>query len=95
VENVPSVTCPAETLSRVTRVIVERLGANVTEAELRGVARLDDIVPLDSIGLLEFTVGLEQEFAIRFEQDSLERSFLLDVAGLVKYLDARAGSQPR
>jgi acyl carrier protein len=83
-----------QTLSRVTRVIVERLGANVTEADLSGVTRLDEVVPLDSIALLEFTVGLEQEFAIRFEQDRLDRSFLVDLAGLVKYLDARAGSNP-
>jgi acyl carrier protein len=86
-------TCSSQTLSRVTRVIVERLGANVTEPELDGVISLDEVLALDSIALLEFTVGLEQEFSIRFEQDHLDRAFLVDVAGLVKYLDARAGSQ--
>jgi acyl carrier protein len=82
-------TCSSQTLARVTRVIVERLGANVTEAELQGAASLDEVIPLDSIALLEFAVGLEEEFAIRFEPEQMERSFLMDLAGLVQFFDAR------
>lgn len=85
---------PSRTLSRVLRVLVDRVGANVTEEDLRGVTHLDEVVALDSIALLEFTVGLEQEFGIRFEQDRLEHAFLADVAVLVKYLDDRTQTTP-
>jgi len=78
------------TLSRIARVIATELGANVTEADLRGVTALDQVVSMDSIGLLEFALGLEREFAIRLEPRCMDHKFLLDLPRLVDYLDGDA-----
>ena len=63
------------------------------QAELQAAANLDEIVPLDSIALLEFAVGLEEEFSIRLEPEQMERAFLMDLAGLVAYFDAVTARQ--
>jgi len=85
----------SQTLSRIARVVADELGANVAQRELEGVTQLDQVIALDSIALLEFAMGLEREFAIRLEPACMERDFLIDVAGLVKYLDHRSGAGPR
>jgi len=82
-----------ETLSRIARVIAERVGANVTAEELRRATRLDQLIGLDSIAALELVVGLEREFAIRFEPACMDREFLMDLIGLVNYLDQKCGVQ--
>jgi len=79
-----------ETLSRIVRVIVDELGANVTEQDLRDATRLDEVIALDSISLLKFALGLEREFGISLELESFDRGFLLDVTRLAVYLEHRA-----
>ncbi|MCP5113334.1 MAG: hypothetical protein GY953_21080 [bacterium] len=80
------------TLSRVVGAITGSVGANVTEEQLLGAARLDDVVPLDSLGLLEFAKGLEDEFAIRFEPERMTRDFFIDLPGLLAYLEEHAAT---
>jgi acyl carrier protein len=88
-------TSATPTLARVSRVIADALGANVTEEELRQVSRLDEIIAVDSIALLELVVGLEREFAIRLDPSSMKRDFVLDIAGLTNYLETRTGTGPQ
>ncbi len=81
----------SQTLCRIARVVAVDLGVNVTERELQQATQLDQVIALDSIALLELAMGLEREFAIRFDAACMERDFLMDVAGLVKYLDRNSG----
>jgi acyl carrier protein len=83
-----------EIRSRVIRVIVKELGANLTERDLEGVARLDEVIAMDSLGLLKFALGLEDEFGISLEREVFDREFFLDVARLTAYLEPRARSSP-
>ncbi len=77
-----------QTTSRILRVLNDGLGANVTDEDLRGVSRLDDILPLDSIAVLEFAIALESEFGIQFAGEQMKREFFNDFASLTKFLDA-------
>ncbi len=77
-------------LSRIVRVVVRDLKANITEADLQGATSLDEVVPMDSISLLEFAMGLEREFAIELDSEHMERDFLLNLPRLVKYLEGVA-----
>lgn len=76
-----------EATLRVLRVLNECLGANVTEEELRGATRLDRILALDSIAVLEFALALEAEFGIQFADERMKREFFIDIVGLTKFLD--------
>jgi len=79
--------------TRLERVIAGALGSDVSIAELQQAARLDDLIALDSVALLEFTIGVEREFAIRFESDRLNRDFITDLPALVAYLSERQERQ--
>jgi len=74
------------TRSRILCVVNARLGANLTERDLDGLRRLDDVLAVDSLALLELVMGLETEFAARFEP-GVGRDLVLDLDALVIYLD--------
>jgi acyl carrier protein len=76
-----------EILSRLIRVAGNELGANLTERDLLDARRLDEVLALDSIGLLKFALGLEHEFGITLEGETLDKEFLLDVGRLTAYLE--------
>lgn len=76
------------TLDRVQRVVNMSLGANLGAGDLAGARRIDDVVPIDSLGLLELVVGLEIEFGTRFDSAAMGRDFFLDLQRLVPYLDS-------
>jgi acyl carrier protein len=84
-----------EIRSRIVRVIVSELGANLTEQDLQGATRLDEVVAMDSLGLLKFALGLEREFGISFERESFDREFLLNLTGLAAYLEQRSRTSSR
>jgi acyl carrier protein len=71
---------------RIAKVLEEVVGANVTEADLAAVARLDEIVPFDSLTAVQLVAGLEQEFGVRFAPDQLSVQFLGDARGLEDFL---------
>lgn len=79
------------TLARIARVLHDALGANVPEQDLETITRLDQLVALDSIALLQLVLGLEREFDIRLDPEHAKYHFLVEVAGLVQYLDRKAG----
>lgn len=75
--------------ARLERAIARALGAELTCAELQQARRLDELVALDSVALLEFAMGVEREFSIRFENERLNRDFLTNLPALVAYLSQR------
>jgi acyl carrier protein len=79
-----------EILSRLVRVAGSELGANLTEEDLRDATRLDEVLALDSIALLRFALGVEHEFGITLDRETLDPEFFLDVARLRAYLEQAA-----
>jgi acyl carrier protein len=84
-----------EILSRLIRVAGKKLGANLTEEDLRDARRLDEVLALDSIALLKFALGLEHEFGITLEGEFLDKEFLLDLGRLTAYLEQCAYPEKR
>jgi acyl carrier protein len=78
------------TLERLAKVVNASLGAEIGASDLTGVARLDEIVAIDSIGLLEVMVGLETEFGTRFDTAQYGREFLTTLDQLVPHLEQLA-----
>jgi acyl carrier protein len=83
------------TFARILRVVNGKVGANLTEDELRHARRVDEVVPIDSLALLELVVGIEAEFGVTFDSDSLSREHLLDINQLIASLDRLTHQRPR
>lgn len=47
---------------------------------------LQNLSAMDSIGILDFVLGLEQEFGIKFPIDDLQMELFLDRPRLVRYV---------
>ena len=75
-----------KTIKRLVKVMNQALGTNLAEGELSGVRRLDELVGFDSMTLLQWVAGLEEEFQVAFPPEQLRLEFLVDLGGLAKYL---------
>jgi acyl carrier protein len=69
-------------LLRLQRLAAQVLSLDLTEAELRALTRLDEVSGLDSLNVVEFVVGVEREFGIRFEAADIERAAIADLPAL-------------
>jgi acyl carrier protein len=74
-------------------VLNATVGADVTEDDVRDARRLDEVVAIDSLALLEFVVGLEAEFGRKFDASRLGREFFLDLNQLSAYLNRVANQR--
>jgi acyl carrier protein len=83
-------TASNEILSRLVRVAESELGANLTVQDLTDATRLDEVLAIDSMGLLKFALGVEHEFGITFEREAFDQKLFMDLKGLTAYLDQRA-----
>ncbi|KKO18919.1 MAG: acyl carrier protein [Candidatus Brocadia fulgida] len=58
--------------NRVKKVIIERLKPNINVAEIsKNTPLIGKGLGLDSVGVLELVVGLEQEFSIMFDDSEM------------------------
>jgi acyl carrier protein len=79
-----------EILARLVRVAGTELGANLTEQDLAGATRLDEVLAIDSMALLKFALGVEHEFGITFDREAFDQKHFMDVKRLTAYLEQRA-----
>lgn len=84
----------AEIADRIRRVFIRSLELNLEPEEMSTPGDLSSVAGLDSLAMLEFVVGLEEEFSLQIEPDRLSIEFLSDLDVLVEYfaLRLRAGS---
>lgn len=61
----------ADIESTVTRILIEQLGLEIDASEIKSDASLLDDVGLDSVALIRFAMGLENEFDIEIDDDDL------------------------
>jgi acyl carrier protein len=77
--------------SRIRKVLIDALSLNLEEEDLRYSKKLDELVGLDSLAVLEFVAALEKEFGITIEPEQLELEVLRDLERLAAYIAARMG----
>lgn len=79
----------SEIASRIRKVLIDALSLNLEEEDLRYSEKLDELVGLDSLAVLEFVTALEKEFGITIEPEQLELEVLRDPNKLAAYIAAR------
>ncbi len=75
----------ADTLSRVTKIVVDRLG--VEEAEVKLEASFKDDLGADSLDVVELVMELEDEFDLEISDEEAEK--ISTVADVVDYINSR------
>ena len=78
-----------EIAGRIHKVLIQSLSLELREEDLGYSDKLDDLVALDSMAILEFVVGLEKEFGITIEPEQLELAILKDLPKLAGYIAGR------
>ncbi|MFC1850226.1 acyl carrier protein [candidate division CSSED10-310 bacterium] len=61
-----------ELKNKIKRVLITSLELNLHENEMEGLSELDELFGLDSLAILEFVLGLEQEFNFTFETQYID-----------------------
>ncbi|WP_227935779.1 acyl carrier protein [Alkalihalobacillus deserti] len=75
----------ADTISRVTKIVVDRLG--VEEAEVKPEASFKDDLGADSLDVVELVMELEDEFDLEISDEEAEK--ISTVADVVDYINSR------
>lgn len=75
----------SDTLSRVTKIVVDRLG--VEEAEVKPEANFKDDLGADSLDVVELVMELEDEFDLEISDEEAEK--ISTVADVVDYIAGR------
>jgi|RhiMethySRZTD1v2_1073278.scaffolds.fasta_scaffold218908_2 acyl carrier protein len=72
---------------RLSRVLLERLGDRVTAEEIQSdVPLVKDGLGLDSVALLEFVVGIEEEFDLMLDDSAVTIEHFRTLGSLAAYL---------
>ena len=71
---------------RILQVLESTLSVNLTLEEFRSTKRLNSLMGMDSMAILEFVAGLENEFQFIFPPERLESDLLTDIPELVSYI---------
>ena len=80
---------------RVKKVITERLKLNVNAREIsKNTPLIGKGLGLDSIGVLELVVGLEQEFDIMFDDSEMNIELFENIGSLTNYIKEKTKSYP-
>ena len=79
---------------RIRKVLIEALGASVSEEELGFGDALQSSVAMDSVAMVGFIVELEKEFGVKFEAEWLDMNRLMNLPLLAEYIRGRtAGAE--
>lgn len=75
---------------RVKKVITERLKLNVNAGEIsKNTPLIGKGLGLDSVGVLELVVGLEQEFDIMFDDSEMNIELFENIGSLTNYINEK------
>jgi acyl carrier protein len=77
-----------ETKHTIWKVFIESLHLNVPEDELPYEQKLDEVVGLDSIAIIEFVAAVEKQFGVTLEPEFLRLEFVRDLPALAAHVDA-------
>lgn len=81
---------PTDIEDRVKKVITERLKLNVNAGEIsNNTPLIGKGLGLDSVGVLELVVGLEQEFDIMFDDSEMNIELFENIGSLTNYINKK------
>jgi acyl carrier protein len=81
---------PTDIEDRVKKVIIERLKLNVNAGEIsNNTPLIGKGLGLDSVGVLELVVGLEQEFDIMFDDSEMNIELFENIGSLTNYINKK------
>ncbi|MDQ0206391.1 acyl carrier protein [Alkalicoccobacillus murimartini] len=75
----------ADTLSRVTKIVVDRL--DIEEAQVKPEASFKDDLGADSLDVVELVMELEDEFDIEISDEEAEK--IATVGDVITYIDSQ------
>jgi acyl carrier protein len=75
----------ADTLSRVTKIVVDRL--DIDEAQVKPEASFKDDLGADSLDVVELVMELEDEFDIEISDEEAEK--IATVGDVITYIDSQ------
>ncbi|MEK4565362.1 acyl carrier protein [Alkalihalobacillus sp. FSL R5-0424] len=75
----------ADTLSRVTKIVVDRL--DIDEAQVKPEASFKDDLGADSLDVVELVMELEDEFDIEISDEEAEK--IATVGDVISYIDSQ------
>ena len=78
---------------RIRQILTERLRVPVESSALRRDTGLVDDVGLDSSGLLELVLGLEEAFSIEVQDEDVADGTFESIGSLTRYVAARPAEQ--
>ena len=79
----------ADIEAKVTRILVEQLGLEINEADIKSDSSLLDDVGLDSVALIRFAMGLENDFDIEIDDDDLVMDNFETTGRVARYVQGR------
>ena len=74
---------------RLLAVINDVFRRRLTEQEFSRARRVDELVDVDSLTLINFVMGVEEAFGIDLIAEEHDREFFMDIDRLERRLDAR------
>ena len=79
----------ADIEAKVIGILVEQLGLEIDKSEIRSDASLLDDVGLDSVALIRFAMGLENDFDIEIDDDDLVIENFETTGRVAQYVQGR------
>ena len=80
---------------RICLVFVRSLDLNLDPDDPAFPSDLSSVAGMDSLALLQFLAGLEEEFCLQIEPDNLNMEFFSDLHALSEYIGKRIQKAPR
>jgi acyl carrier protein len=84
---------PAVTVEAIRELLLECAGISLDEGRWSGVERLQEVVAMDSVALLEFVVALERRFGVTIGEDWLSVERLGDLTALTQHIRERVAAR--
>ncbi len=88
-----TVTAEKTIRDRIRKVLAHKLELQIESEAFTAIGRLDEIFGMDSIAVIEFVIGLEQEFGITIPPENLDIEILKDVNKLEAYLRGKLNNK--
>ena len=89
-------TDPQDLEDRIREILVERLFLKVAPQDIAADAPLMETLGVDSVGLLEIVVGLEEVFGVTFEEDEeFDMAQFKTVGSIAEYVRRKQGGLGR
>ncbi|MEX0761404.1 MAG: acyl carrier protein [Dehalococcoidia bacterium] len=78
---------------RIKAILLQELNLDVPANEIDSQTRLLEELGLDSAGLIQLVVGLEEEFDVEIDESAIGREDIQDIASIATFVQAHMDGQ--